>query len=45
MNTTSLHNFVTDEDLMLCMKSDNCIQCINFDYTYCGLNQAFSFCN
>ena len=29
LNTTSLLNFVSDEDLMLCMKSDNCI---NIDY-------------
>ena len=36
MNTTLLHNFVSDECLMLCMKSENCI---NIDDTYCGPNQ------
>ena len=30
MNTTSLHNFVSDEGLMFCMESDNCI---HIDYT------------
>ena len=39
MNTTSLHNFVSDECLMFCMKSENCI---NIDYTYCGPNQSIS---
>ena len=39
MNTTSLHNFVSDVCLMLCMKSENCI---NIDYTYCGPNQSIS---
>ena len=38
MNTTSLH-FVSDECLMFCMKSENCI---NIDYTYCGHNQSIS---
>ena len=32
MNTTSLQNFVSDEGLMFCMKSENYI---NIDYTYC----------
>ena len=39
MNTTSLHNFVSDEGLMFCMKSENCT---NMYYTYCGPNQALS---
>ena len=39
MNTTSLHNFVSDECLMFCMKSENCI---NIDYTYSGPNQSIS---
>ena len=39
MNYTSLHNFVSDEGLMFCVKSKNCI---NIDYTYCGSNQTFS---
>ena len=39
MNTASLQNFVSDEGLMFCMRSENCI---NIDYTYCGPNQAFS---
>ena len=37
MNTTSLHNFVSDECLMFCMNSENCI---NIDYTYCDSNQS-----
>ena len=37
MNTTSLLNFVSDECLMFCMQSENCI---NIDYTYRG-----NFCN
>ena len=41
MYTASLHNFVSDEGLMFCMKSENCI---NIDYTYYGPNQAF-VCN
>ena len=39
MNTTSLHNFVSDECLMYCMKSENYI---NINYTYCGPNQSIS---
>ena len=39
MNTTSLQNFVSDECLMFCMKSGNCI---NIDYIYCGPNQSIS---
>ena len=31
MNTTSLHYFVSDEGLMFCMNSENCI---NIDYTF-----------
>ena len=39
MNTTSLHNFVSGECLMFCMKSENCII---IAYTYCGPNQSLS---
>ena len=39
MNTTSLHNFVSDECLMFRMKNENYI---NIDYTYCGPNQSIS---
>ena len=39
MNTTLLHNCVSDECLMFCMKSENCF---NIDYTYCGPNQSIS---
>ena len=39
MNPISLHNFVSDECLMFCLKSENCI---NIDYTYCGPNQSIS---
>ena len=39
VNTTSSHNFVLDECLMFCMKSENCI---NTDYTYYGPNQSIS---
>ena len=39
MNMASLQNFVLDEGLMFCAKSENCI---NIDYTYFGLNQFFS---
>ena len=39
LNTASLQNFVSDEGLMFCTKSENCI---NIDYTYCGPNQVFS---
>ena len=39
MNTTSLHNFVSDECLMFCMQSENCF---NIDYTYWGLDQSIS---
>ena len=33
------YNFVSDECLMFCMKSEHCI---NIDYTYCGPNQSIS---
>ena len=39
MNTATLQNFVSDEGLMFCTKSENRI---NIDYTYYGPNQAFS---
>ena len=39
MNTTSLHNFVSDVCLIFCMKSENCI---NIDYTYCSPNHYIS---
>ena len=41
MNTASLQNFVSDEGLMFCTKSENRINIV-IDYTYYGHNQDFS---